>query len=119
MVKSKYKDEKKAHEALLKLLKEHFTEDEDEILQDEDSDEMNPMNKFREMKDREMDEDFEEDDEDEESEGADDEGYEDIFDEREGGEDDEDEKKLSKDKRKDLAVLIVTKKSGRDKKRPM
>lgn len=101
-----YKKEKQAHKKLLEMLSRHFSEDEDEILDEEMEDveemeDMNPTPRSKKLKRRtpmlDMDEEeieFDEDDDEEE----------------------EDEpKSLDKEKRKDLAVMVIAKKAGKKK----
>lgn len=117
MAYPKYKEEKKSHEDLIELLKKHFFEDEMEI-KDEEMEEMKPMSKKMGMKrgksydadDSDMEYEGEEDMYD--SEGVDDDYYDEMMDE---SEEEDEEPKLSKDKRKKMAVVLVTKKAGRGK----
>lgn len=113
--------EKKEHDKLLDLLKKHFMEDEFEMMDDED-DEMKPMSKMMGLKrgksygdSQEPDMDYEGLEEDYDQEGEDDEYYEDLM---EGEDEDESPKKLDKDARKNLAIVLITKKAGMgDRKR--
>lgn len=121
MAKSKYKEEKEVHDNLLNLLKEHFFEDEMEIADEEEGDLMKPMSKMMGLKrgkksvaDDDME--YEGDDESYESEGEDDDYYEDLMeDQEEESEEEDEERNLSKDKRKNMAIVLVTKKAGRGK----
>lgn len=101
-----YKKEKQAHKKLLEMLSRHFSEDEDEILDDEMEDieemeEMNPTPRSKKLKRRTpmLDMDDEEID----------------FDEDEDEEDEDEPKSLDKEKRKDLAVMVIAKKAGKKK----
>lgn len=120
-----FEKEKKVHDRLLNLLKEHFTEDEREILEGgEAMDDMKPMSHYEKMKrgrifggedpDELMDEDQDQEDEEEDEEyrgkGRDDDYYEDLM---ENENDTDEDEKLPKEKRKDLAILVLTKKAGR------
>ena len=102
-MKKPHEKEKMVHDKLLQLLKEHFSEDEQEMMEDDES-EMAPdmFSPISEMEEGDYD-----------SEGADDEEY-------EGMEDDDEEEEpegLDKDKRKRLAVMVITKKAGIGKKK--
>ena len=82
-------EEKKDHDKLIELIKKHFMKDEEDMYDDEQEDnEDYPEEAREEAEDRHMD-DYEDEDED------------------------EDDEKLSKQKRKDLAILVVGKKAGR------
>lgn len=117
---TKYKEEKKVHDDLLELLKKHFFEDEMEIKDEEqeEMEEMKPMSKNMGMKrgksygadDSDMD--FEEEEDMYESEGKDDDYYDEMRDE---SEEEYEEPELDKDRRKRMAVVLVTKKAGRGK----
>lgn len=107
--------EKKEHDELLKLLKKHFMEDELEMMEGED-DEMKPMSKMMGLKrgksygdSQEPDMEYEGMEEDYEKEGEDDDYYEDLM---EGDEEEESPKKLDKEARKNLAIVLITKKAG-------
>lgn len=119
MAYPKYKEEKKVHSDLIDLLKKHFFEDEMEI-KDEEMEEMKPMSKKMGMKrgksygSEDSDIEYEGEEDMYESEGEDDDYYDKMMDESEE-EDEEEEPKLSKDKRKKMAVVLVTKKAGRGK----
>jgi len=123
MAYPKYKEEKKVHGDLLDLLKKHFFEDEMEI-KDEEFDEMKPMSKKMGMKRGKQydaddsDIDFEGEEDMYDSEGVDDDYYDKMMDESEDEEEDE-ESELSKDKRKKMAIVLVTKKAGRGKSKKM
>lgn len=103
-----YKQEKKQHDHLLRLLQKHFEDDEiEEAMKDmygeEDDDEYmdDDMEDVVEDKD-EMEEDFDPED--------------DMMEEKEEEEDEEEEMKLPKDKRKGLAVVILQKRMSKPKK---
>ena len=98
-----YKKEKQAHKKLLEMLSRHFSEDEDEILDEEieDMEEMAPTPRSRKLKRRTPMMDMD----DEEIE----------FDEDEDEEEEDEPKSLDKEKRKDLAVMVIAKKAGKKK----
>lgn len=106
---SKAKEEKKVHDKLLKLLREHFSEDEDEIAEEEqeEMEEMKPMKRNMALRRSYDFGGYDEDDDEMEDEYA--EGFEEDEDEDE----DEGYGKPSKDQRKQMAVVLVTKKAGR------
>jgi hypothetical protein len=111
----KRKQEKGEHDDLMKLLKKHFSEDEEEIEGEEDmeGDETNLMKEMMSVhgEQTDLDESGDIDYGDEESHYEKDQ----EADEEEEEEDDED-KKLSKDKRKQLAIMVVAKKAGKKRK---
>jgi len=104
---SKAMEEKKVHDKLLKLLREHFSEDEGEIAEEEqeEMEEMKPMKRNMALR---RPYDYDSSDEDDEMEDEYAEGFEEDEDEEE-----EDYRKPSKDQRKQMAVVLVTKKAGR------
>ena len=129
-MKSDYKKEKTIHNSLLKMLKKHFREDEDEMLDDEKEDEDGRFVQFefdlsgpnRRKDGDDPDKEYDDEDEPYDSEGADDGYYNDLMDSDEDDmmedeeEDDEDENgKLGKEKRKKMAMVVLAKKAGRGK----
>lgn|SRR5690554_1702559 len=120
MARETYKKEKKLHDQLLEMLKKHFVEDEQEILEDDLDEEMKPMTKYvgmkrgkklGKMKDEDPDMDYE-GEEDFYGQDGDDDYFEDLTEE----EDEEDEMNLPKEKRKNLAILVISKKAGKKRK---
>ena len=100
MAKGKYREKNKDHKDLLRLLRKHFTEDETEMIKED-------------MEEAEMgDVDHEGQEEAFGKEGEDDDYYEDL----EGKGDEDTDKKLSKEKRKKLAVMVVSKRAGNKRK---
>jgi len=100
-----YKKEKESHKKLLEMLSKHFSEDEDEILDEEmedemEMDEMNPTQRSKKLKRRTPMLDMGDEDDIE-------------FDEDEDEEEDDEKKSLDKEKRKDLAVMVIAKKAGK------
>lgn len=109
----KRKEEKEKHDELMKLLQKHFSEDEQEIGDEEDmeGDEMKLIKEMMSLhgEEKDLDESGDVNYGDEES------PYEKDEDEDESEEEDEEEK-LSKDKRKQLAIMVVAKKAGKKRK---
>lgn len=95
-MKTAFKKEKNEHEKLLELLQKHFFEDEQDLLEDNDEeDEDEDEDGFLKRMNQSEDEDEEEE-------------------ENEDEEEDEDEMNgIDKDKRKNLAILLITKKAAR------
>lgn len=105
--------EKKIHDELLKLLSKHFAEDEEEML---DGDE-DPMSKFMGLSgvkshgdSEDADMEYEEGEE-EDKEGEDDDYYDELMEEEESP------KQLDKDARKNLAIILITKKAAMDNRK--
>lgn len=124
MAKETYKKEKKLHDQLLEMLKKHFVEDEQDILEDEMEDEMKPMPKYQgmkrgkklgEMKEEDPDMDYE-GEEDFYGQDGDDDYFEDLTEDEDDEEGEEDEMNLPKEKRKNLAILVISKKAGKKRK---
>lgn len=123
MARETYKKERKLHEELLDMLKKHFMDDEGEIV-DEELEDMKEMPKFQGLKkgkklgDMSEEEDSDMDYESGESaygkKGEDDEYFEDLTEDED--EDEEDEMNLPKEKRKNLAILVISKKAGKKRK---
>lgn len=107
MARSKYKDEKKIHGELLDFLKKHFFEDEMEIKEDEMG-----MTRGKKYDADDSDMEYEGEDDMYESKSEHDDYYKEMMDE---SEEEDEEPKLSKDKRKHMAIILATKKSGRGK----
>lgn len=117
-----WESEKRIHDKLLGSLKDHFEEDELEMRR---NDEQNPDRRsalrdlMREMLEMERGDDDMEEDEEEEYEDS--EGEEEDSapmcpfdaDEDEADEEDKEEVELPKDKRKQLAILVMSKKAGK------
>jgi len=117
---AKYKSEKKLHDKLLNLLKEHFIDDETEI-KDEEMEPVNNMTGRKKEKSYEEDDDmdlgkesydFGDENRDESAEYCDE-----LMEEK--SEDEDEERKLPKNKRKAMAIIIATKKAGRAKSKKM
>jgi len=121
MARETYKKEKKLHDQLLEMLKKHFVEDEQEILEDDLDEEMKPMPKNMGMKRGKKLGAMTEEDPDMDYEGAEDfygqDGDDDYFEDlTEEDEDEENEMNLPKEKRKNLAILVISKKAGKKRK---
>lgn len=104
----KYRKEKKVHNELLDLLKEHFLEDEEEILDEEEDDEGVDSLTSKGGIDPDLDYDSDE----EMFQGEDDDYYNELMEEQDEEEDEETPGSLDKDHRKNLAIVVLTKKAG-------